>query len=140
MRREVEIQSHLKHKNICRLYAYFHDEKRLYIILEYCKNGSLYNKIRVSSLLSNKVNNGSFFKSVERWRNGFSKGGQLRGSNRVGTELHSRRKCHSSRSKTRKRSSRIGRRGKTCRFWMVCSHAKSPTQYILWHIGLFEVL
>jgi len=46
VRREVEIQSHLKHKNICRLYAYFHDEKRLYIILEYCKNGSLYNKIR----------------------------------------------------------------------------------------------
>ena len=49
MRREVEIQSHLKHKNICRLYAYFHDEKRLYIVLEFCKNGSLYTKLKVRS-------------------------------------------------------------------------------------------
>ena len=47
VRREVEIQSHLKHKNICRLYGYFHDDKRLFIILEYCKNGTLRKKLKV---------------------------------------------------------------------------------------------
>ena len=47
VRREVEIQSHLKHKNICRLYGYFHDDKRLFIILEYCKNGTLWKKLKV---------------------------------------------------------------------------------------------
>lgn len=46
VRREVEIQSHIKHKNICRLYGYFHDSKRVYIILEYCKNGNLYKKLK----------------------------------------------------------------------------------------------
>ena len=47
VRREVEIQSHIKHKNICRLYGYFHDPKRVFIILEYCKNGNLYDKLKV---------------------------------------------------------------------------------------------
>ncbi|KAB7499710.1 Aurora kinase A-A [Armadillidium nasatum] len=42
VRREVEIQSHLRHPNILRLYAYFHCEKRVYLILEYAKKGELY--------------------------------------------------------------------------------------------------
>ncbi|CAG5112587.1 Oidioi.mRNA.OKI2018_I69.chr2.g6785.t1.cds [Oikopleura dioica] len=46
VRREVEIQSHIKHKNICRLYGYFHDDRRVYIILEYCKNGNLFTKLK----------------------------------------------------------------------------------------------
>ena len=50
VRREVEIQSHLKHKNICRLYGYFHDDKRLFIILEYCKNGTLWKKLKVRQI------------------------------------------------------------------------------------------
>jgi serine/threonine protein kinase len=28
LRREIEIQSHLRHKNILRLYGYFHDQVR----------------------------------------------------------------------------------------------------------------
>uniref|UniRef100_A0A2I3TU63 non-specific serine/threonine protein kinase n=1 Tax=Pan troglodytes TaxID=9598 RepID=A0A2I3TU63_PANTR len=35
LRREVEIQSHLQHPNIIRLYGYFHDATRVYLILEY---------------------------------------------------------------------------------------------------------
>lgn len=46
VRREVEIQSHIKHKNICRLYGYFHDDRRVYIILEFCKNGNLFTKLK----------------------------------------------------------------------------------------------
>jgi len=50
VRREVEIQSHIKHKNICRLYGYFHDDRRVYIILEFCKNGNLFTKLKVRNL------------------------------------------------------------------------------------------
>ncbi|GBP17203.1 hypothetical protein EVAR_17321_1 [Eumeta japonica] len=42
VRREVEIQCRLRHPNILRMYGYFHDEKRIYLILEYAKNGALY--------------------------------------------------------------------------------------------------
>ncbi|KAJ1951256.1 spindle assembly checkpoint kinase [Linderina macrospora] len=42
LRREVEIQTHLRHPHILRLYGYFHDEKRVYLILEYAANGEMY--------------------------------------------------------------------------------------------------
>uniref|UniRef100_A0A182VRK1 Protein kinase domain-containing protein n=1 Tax=Anopheles minimus TaxID=112268 RepID=A0A182VRK1_9DIPT len=35
VRREIEIQSHLRHPNILRMYGYFHDQSRIYLILEY---------------------------------------------------------------------------------------------------------
>lgn len=34
LRREVEIQAHLRHRNILRMYGYFWDEKRVFLILE----------------------------------------------------------------------------------------------------------
>merc|ERR1712099_109262 len=34
LRREIEIQSHLRHDNILRLFGYFYDEARVYLILE----------------------------------------------------------------------------------------------------------
>lgn len=39
--REIEIQSRLRHQNILRLYGYFHDEERIYVVLEYASGGSL---------------------------------------------------------------------------------------------------
>ncbi|XP_014262513.1 aurora kinase B-like [Cimex lectularius] len=42
LRREIEIQAHLRHPNILKLYGYFHDAKRVYLILEYAKMGELY--------------------------------------------------------------------------------------------------
>ena len=55
LRREIEIQSRLKyvslckllyaalcrHKNILRMYGYFHDEKRVFLIIEYSPNGMM---------------------------------------------------------------------------------------------------
>lgn len=41
-RREVEIQRSLNHNNLTKLYGYFHDEKRVYLIMEYLINGELY--------------------------------------------------------------------------------------------------
>ncbi|CAG0922113.1 unnamed protein product [Notodromas monacha] len=34
--REIEIQAHIRHKNVVRLYGYFWDDVRVYLILEYC--------------------------------------------------------------------------------------------------------
>lgn len=42
LRREIEIQAHLRHPNILRLYGYFYDKTRVYIILEYAPKGELF--------------------------------------------------------------------------------------------------
>ncbi|KAM4691972.1 aurora kinase A [Rhinophrynus dorsalis] len=46
LRREVEIQSHLRHPNILRLYGYFHDTSRVYLILENAPGGELYRELQ----------------------------------------------------------------------------------------------
>lgn len=45
LRREIEIQSHLRNRNILRMYGYFYDDKRIYLILEYSPGGELYKKL-----------------------------------------------------------------------------------------------
>ncbi|KAK3235266.1 Phosphatidylinositol:ceramide phosphoinositol transferase (IPC synthase) [Cymbomonas tetramitiformis] len=46
LRREIEIQSHLRHPNILRLYGYFYDQNRVYLILEYAARGELYKELQ----------------------------------------------------------------------------------------------
>ncbi|XP_055450396.1 aurora kinase B isoform X1 [Psammomys obesus] len=46
LRREIEIQAHLQHPNILRLYNYFHDRRRIYLILEYAPRGELYKELQ----------------------------------------------------------------------------------------------
>ncbi|XP_053119835.1 aurora kinase B [Hemicordylus capensis] len=46
LRREIEIQCHLSHPNILRLYNYFHDKSRVYLILEYAPRGELYKELQ----------------------------------------------------------------------------------------------
>lgn len=41
LRREIEIHSHLKHKNIVRLYGYFIEDNFVNIILEFCEKNNL---------------------------------------------------------------------------------------------------
>ena len=45
LKREVEIQCRLKHRNIVQLYGYFHDAKSVYLILEFITGGELYKSI-----------------------------------------------------------------------------------------------
>lgn len=45
VRREIEIQTHLRHPNILRMYGYFHDENRVYLILEFAPKGELYKEL-----------------------------------------------------------------------------------------------
>jgi aurora kinase len=46
LRREIEIQSHLRHPNILRLFGYFYDEERVYLILEYAARGEMYKELQ----------------------------------------------------------------------------------------------
>ncbi|KAJ4360420.1 spindle assembly checkpoint kinase [Didymosphaeria variabile] len=46
VRREIEIQSHLAHPNILRLFGHFHDAKRIFLILEFAGKGELYKHLR----------------------------------------------------------------------------------------------
>jgi serine/threonine protein kinase len=46
LRREIEIQSHLRHDNILRMYGFFWDEKKIYLILEYAPGGELYKDLK----------------------------------------------------------------------------------------------
>jgi aurora kinase len=45
LRREIEIQSHLRQRNILRMFGYFWDESRIYIILEFAPGGELYKQL-----------------------------------------------------------------------------------------------
>jgi len=45
LRREIEIQSNLRHKNILRMYGYFYDAKRIYLILEFAPGGEVYRRL-----------------------------------------------------------------------------------------------
>jgi len=55
LRREIEIQSHLRHRNILRMYGYFYDHGRIYLILEYSPGGELYKKLCAKGVFSEKV-------------------------------------------------------------------------------------
>merc|ERR1712142_887937 len=46
LRREIEIQSHLRHPNILRLFGYFYDATRIYLILEFAPRGEMYKTLQ----------------------------------------------------------------------------------------------
>lgn len=54
LRREIEIQSHLRHPNILRLYGYFYDNAKVYLILEFCVGGELYKKLQTEKKFDEK--------------------------------------------------------------------------------------
>ncbi|EKJ72972.1 hypothetical protein FPSE_06868 [Fusarium pseudograminearum CS3096] len=46
VRREIEIQTNLRHPNIVQLYSYFHDSKRIILVLEFAAKGELYKQLQ----------------------------------------------------------------------------------------------
>jgi aurora kinase A len=54
LRREIEIQAHLRHPHILRLYGYFYDETRVYLILEFAPKGELYKILQKETRFSEK--------------------------------------------------------------------------------------
>jgi aurora kinase A len=63
VRREIEIQSHLRHPNILRMYGFFHDEQRIYLILEYAAGGTLFNALKKEGKFS-ESKTAKFIKSM----------------------------------------------------------------------------
>lgn len=55
LRREIEIQANLKHPNILQLYNYFHDDKRIFLVLEYAPQGELYGHLRKKGRFDNET-------------------------------------------------------------------------------------
>jgi aurora kinase len=45
-RRELEVHQNLTHKNILKLLGWFHDEKSIYLVLEYAPGGSLFSRLK----------------------------------------------------------------------------------------------
>ncbi|KIK71253.1 hypothetical protein GYMLUDRAFT_148609, partial [Collybiopsis luxurians FD-317 M1] len=45
LRREIEIQMNLRHPNVLRLYGYFHDSQRVFLMLEFAGQGELYRQL-----------------------------------------------------------------------------------------------
>ncbi|KAJ8518270.1 hypothetical protein ONZ45_g4628 [Pleurotus djamor] len=45
IRREIEIQQNLRHPHVLRLYGFFHDEKRIFLMLEFAGKGELYKQL-----------------------------------------------------------------------------------------------
>ncbi|XP_065864187.1 serine/threonine-protein kinase Aurora-3 [Euphorbia lathyris] len=54
LKREMEIQTSLRHPNILRLYGWFHDNERIFLILEYAHRGELYRELKKKGYLSEK--------------------------------------------------------------------------------------
>lgn len=46
VRREIEIQSNLRHPNVLQMFGHFHDSKRVFLILEFAGKGELYKFLR----------------------------------------------------------------------------------------------
>uniref|UniRef100_A0A0B6YNZ9 Aurora kinase n=1 Tax=Arion vulgaris TaxID=1028688 RepID=A0A0B6YNZ9_9EUPU len=46
LRREIEIQTHLRHPHILKLFGYFYDDSRIFLILEYAPKGELYKELQ----------------------------------------------------------------------------------------------
>ena len=44
--REIKIHSCLNHENIIKLYGFFHNERNIYLILEYASDGELYQELQ----------------------------------------------------------------------------------------------
>lgn len=55
LRREIEIQANLRHPHILRLFGYFYDSRRIYLILEYSPGGELYKKLKKRGHFSEPV-------------------------------------------------------------------------------------
>ncbi|GJE97690.1 aurora family serine/threonine-protein kinase [Phanerochaete sordida] len=54
IRREIEIQQNLRHPHVLRLYGYFHDEKRIFLMIEFAGKGELYKQLTKHGCFSEK--------------------------------------------------------------------------------------
>lgn len=70
IRREIEILSHCNHRNIVKLYGYFFDADRIYLIMEYIAGGELYKlmKSQISKRFQESTVSGYIKQLVEAFK------------------------------------------------------------------------
>uniref|UniRef100_A0A0G4GZI9 Aurora kinase n=1 Tax=Chromera velia CCMP2878 TaxID=1169474 RepID=A0A0G4GZI9_9ALVE len=68
LRAEIEIQSHLRHPNVLRMYGYFWDEQRIYLMLEFAPFGELYRIVRDQCPLDERRAAGYLWQVIEGLR------------------------------------------------------------------------
>jgi serine/threonine protein kinase len=54
IQREIELQKNLLHENIAQIYEVIKKENKIYIFMEYCKNGELFDKINKTGPMPEK--------------------------------------------------------------------------------------
>lgn len=52
LRREITVHYDMRHKHIIQLFEHFEDDSKVYMIMEYAPNGSVFNVIRKEGKLS----------------------------------------------------------------------------------------
>ena len=55
VKREIEIQSEIRHQNILKLYGYIHDDQKIYLIMEYARGGELHNLLQSRGYFDQKT-------------------------------------------------------------------------------------
>src|SRR3990167_2007619 len=55
VKREIEIQTHLRHNNVLRMFGFFYDNTRVFMILEYASGGELFKKLLESHHFSEEL-------------------------------------------------------------------------------------
>jgi serine/threonine protein kinase len=55
LRREIEIQSQMRHINVLRIYGYFSDARHVFLVLEYAAKGELYKHLQDSRRFSEQL-------------------------------------------------------------------------------------
>lgn len=48
---EIKIQSYLDHPNVVKLYAFFADQEYIYLVMELCTSGHLYDFVKNKNVL-----------------------------------------------------------------------------------------
>jgi serine/threonine protein kinase len=48
LQREIEIQSHLNHPNILKMYGFFYDDEKIYLILEWAPGGEVFTDLKLN--------------------------------------------------------------------------------------------
>jgi serine/threonine protein kinase len=130
LRREIEIQSHLRHPNILRLYGYFYDQKRVYLILEYAAKGEMYKHLRKHERFLEEQASRVFVLMQ-----------YIAQMTRALAYLHKKHVIHRDIKPgiwRLSRKSTIGDewRAENCRFWMVSTCTECTQNHALWDTGL----
>mmetsp|Transcript_22055 Transcript_22055/g.89457 ORF Transcript_22055/g.89457 Transcript_22055/m.89457 type:complete len:270 (+) Transcript_22055:196-1005(+) len=145
LRREIEIQSHLRHPNILRLFGYFYDQNRVYLILEFAAKGELYKELTKCTRFSEE-RSATYIAQMAHALHYCHKVG-LRcvppclvpvGVHWLLTLIFIRfprfaETYYSPRHQARESTARTERGAEDCRLWMVCACSELEKNNFLWY-------